>query len=205
MKIRSRINAAAHKNATVPGVEAKLATLAATEYPRGRPEDFQPAHHNTTTLKKNTMSKITPPTDLTSRPPRSARVRLGGYVILPRMLDKLRATLAGTNGDYHYACPLDQRFLTFAGLDAEALKAEATQGRSDFELLEWIRANAKNKPTEAAIFAWSAYEDNRAPANVGGREYLGELHKGANANRDDISTWFDILDADDFVSFGGKA
>lgn len=151
------------------------------------------------------MSTVTPPTDLTKRPPRSTRVRLGGYVILPRMLDKLRATLAGTPGDYHYACPLDQRFLTFAGVDADALKAEAAKGRSDFELLEWIRANSKNKPTESAIHAWSSYEESRAPGNVGGREYVGELHKGVNEKRDDIASWFDILDADDFASYGGKA
>ena len=44
-------------------------------------------------------------TDLTLRPPRSPRCRLGGYALLPRMLDKGRATLAGKNGDYHYACP----------------------------------------------------------------------------------------------------
>jgi hypothetical protein len=37
--------------------------------------------------------------DLTVRPPRSPRVRLGGYVILPRMLDKCRAMLAGKNGE----------------------------------------------------------------------------------------------------------
>jgi len=34
------------------------------------------------------------PTDLTQRPPRSFHVRLGALVILPRMLDKGRATLA---------------------------------------------------------------------------------------------------------------
>ena len=151
------------------------------------------------------MSQVLSPADLTQRPPRSARVRLGGYVILPRLLDKLRATLAGTPGDYHYACPLDQRFLTFAGVDPEALKAEAKKGLGDGDLLTWIRANAKNKPTESAIFAWSAYEEQRGPGNVGGREYVGELHKGVNANRDDLSTWFDILDADDFASYGGKA
>jgi len=32
--------------------------------------------------------------DLTQRPPRSFRVRLGNYVVLARMLDKGRATLA---------------------------------------------------------------------------------------------------------------
>ena len=53
------------------------------------------------------------PTDLTQRPPRSPRTRLGGFAILPRMLDKGRAIIAGTNGEYKYACPLDQRFLDF--------------------------------------------------------------------------------------------
>ena len=38
------------------------------------------------------MSLHTP--DLTQFPPRSPRVRLGGYAILPRMLDKGRATVA---------------------------------------------------------------------------------------------------------------
>ena len=59
------------------------------------------------------MAKNNSP-DLTKRPPRSPRARLGGYVILPRMLDKGRAVVAGKNGEYHYACPLDQRFLEFA-------------------------------------------------------------------------------------------
>ena len=151
------------------------------------------------------MSQVTPPADLTKRPPRSPRARLGGYVILPRMLDKLRGTLAGTPGDYHYACPLDQRFLSFAGIDPEALKTEAKKGLGDGALLAWIRVNATNKPTESAIFAWSAYEEQRAPGNLGGREYVGELHKGVNPDRDDLATWFDVLDADDFVSYGGKA
>ena len=38
--------------------------------------------------------------DLTQRPPRSARVKLGGYVILPRVLDVGRAHLAGQAGEY---------------------------------------------------------------------------------------------------------
>src|SRR5438105_4591635 len=46
--------------------------------------------------------------DLTQRPPRSPKSRLGGYALLPRMLDKGRATIAGKNGEYHYDCPLDQ-------------------------------------------------------------------------------------------------
>jgi hypothetical protein len=50
---------------------------------------------------------------LTQRPPRSFRVRLGNYVVLARMLDKSRATLAGKNGDYIYNSPTDQHLVSF--------------------------------------------------------------------------------------------
>jgi hypothetical protein len=143
--------------------------------------------------------------DLTKQPPRSARVRLGGYAILPRCLDKGRATINGKNGEYHYACPLDQRFLEFAGIDPEALKKVLAAGKSDGEILEWIQGSAKNKPSDAAIFAWSAYQDQRAPSDPEGRGYFNELHSKVAPKREDIATWFELLDVDDYVSFGGKA
>ena len=141
--------------------------------------------------------------DLTKQPPRSARVRLGGYVILPRMLDKGRATLAGNNGEYNYACPLDQRFLEFAGLDPKALKKELK--KSDTEALEWINQHAKHKRSAPEILAWSAWQEQRAPDNPDSREYFNGLHKTTAPKRTDIVTWFDLLDLDDYVSFGGKA
>lgn len=147
------------------------------------------------------MSLMTP--DLTQFPPRSARVRLGGYAILPRMLDKGRATLAGKQGEYHYACPLDQQFLNFVGIDPEALKAVLP--KSDTEVLAWIKQNAKIQRTAPEIAEWTRWQDNRAPDNPDGREYLNELHKKGAPDREDIVTWFDVLDMDDFVSYGGKA
>lgn len=146
------------------------------------------------------MSLNTP--DLTKYPPRSARVRLGGYAILPRCLDKGRATVAGKQGEYHFACPLDQQFLTFAGIDPEELKKQLN--KSDTEVLAWIRQNGNNKRTEAEIAAWTHLQENRAPNNPDSREYFNELHKNGAPNRDDITTWFDVLDLDDYVSFGGK-
>src|ERR1700684_4581173 len=89
--------------------------------------------------------------DLTKQPPRSARVKLGGYVILPRMLDKGRATIAGKNGEYHYNCPMDQRFLEFAGIDAKALSKQLAAGKGDGDVLAWINKNAKNKRSDAEI------------------------------------------------------
>jgi hypothetical protein len=142
--------------------------------------------------------------DLTQNPPRSTRVRLGGYATLPRMLDKGRAELAGKNGEYHYNCPLDQRLLTFLGIDAEALKKQLATGKGDGEILEWINQNAKNKHTDPEIVAWSAQAELRAPADVESREYFHELHRKVAPKREDVASWFELLDIDDHASFGGK-
>ncbi len=143
--------------------------------------------------------------DLTKRPPRSPRVKLGGYVILPRLLDKCRATIAGKPGEYHYACPVDQRFLGFVGIDPEALKNEVATGKGDGDILEWINANAKHPRTEGEIAAWSAIQNERVPADTESREFFNALQKACAPKREDIATWFDVLDADDHVTFGGTA
>jgi hypothetical protein len=143
--------------------------------------------------------------DLTKQPPRSARVRLGGYVVLPRLLDKGRATVAGKNGEYHYNCPLDQRFLEFAGINAQALKKQLSAGKSDGEILEWIQKNAKNKKTEPEILTWSGWQEQRAPSDTESREFFHGIHAKIAPKREDIATWFDLLDVDDYVSYGGKA
>lgn len=142
--------------------------------------------------------------DLTKQPPRSPRVRLGGYVLLPRILDKCRAVIAGKNGEYNYACPMDQRFLQFAGIDPEALKQQVASGKGDGEILEWVRQNARNKRTQAEIEAWSKFEECRAPSDVEAREFFHGLHAKTAPKRDDIISWCDLLDLDDYVSFGGQ-
>src|SRR5947208_16077915 len=121
--------------------------------------------------------------DLTKCPPRSPRVRLGGYAVLPRMLDKGRASINGRNGEYNYACPLDQRFLEFAGIDAEALKQQLAVGKGDGEILEWIEANAKCKRTPSEIAVWSGYHEARSPGDPDSRQFFNELHSKVASNR----------------------
>jgi hypothetical protein len=143
--------------------------------------------------------------DLTKHPPRSPRVRLGGYVLLPRMLDKGRATVAGKHGEYHYNCPMDQRFLNFVGVDAESLKKQLGAGKSDGAILEWIQKNGKHKRTEPEILTWSAWQEQRAPSDTESRDFFHGIHSKVAPKREDIATWFDLLDVDDYVSYGGKA
>ena len=143
--------------------------------------------------------------DLTKRPPRSPRVRLGGFVILPRMLDKGRAAVVGKHGEYHYACPMDHRFLDFVGIKPGALKKQLAAGKGDTEILQWIGKNAKRKLTESEIQAWSAHAEQRAPADTESREFFHGIHAKIAPKREDIASWFDLLDLDDHVTFGGKA
>ena len=52
---------------------------------------------------------------------------------------------------------------------------------------------------------WSEFQIRRSPSDVEGREHYNESIKKLAPNRDDLTTWFDLLDLDDYVSFGGAA
>jgi len=145
--------------------------------------------------------------DLTQCPPRSPRVRLGGYVLLPRILDKGRAALAAKLGEYHYAGKgMDRHFFNFVGLDHEALQAELAKGGGDESLLAWISTHAATPRQPWEIAAWSSYHESRTPDSDAETfsYFTGEAAK-LSITREDIRTWFDLLDLDDYCSFGGKA
>jgi hypothetical protein len=142
--------------------------------------------------------------DLTQRPPRSPRVRLGGFVHLPRLLDKGRADIAGKLGEFVYNCPMDQHFFNFTGIDAQALRGQLAEGKGDGEILDWITANAPLKRTPYEIAAWSAFVENRGPSDIEMRAFFQEAHAKNAPKREDIVTWFDLLDLDDYVAYGGK-
>ena len=146
------------------------------------------------------------PYDLTQHAPRSPRVRLGGFVILPRMLDKCRATLKGKAGDYEYGCSLDKALLDFLGVDAEALKAEVAKGKGDGELLAWIRIHARHARLPHEIEAFCRWHESRTAMTPDRRQKMNLLQASTPAGgaRDDIASWFDLLDLDDHASFGGK-
>jgi hypothetical protein len=143
--------------------------------------------------------------DLTQRPPRSPRVRLGGYTILPRILDKARAELAGTAGEYKYKNPNDWHFFRFTGVDPDALLAQVKTGAGDWDLLVWINENAPLKRTALEIKLWADWSETVAFHDVEMREWFTEQIKRLNPAREDLRGTFDYLDLDDHVSFGGQA
>jgi len=144
--------------------------------------------------------------DLTQRPPRSFRVRLGNYVVLARMLDKGRATLAKKNGEYIYNSTTDQHLVQFLGFDPDALLKKLATGKSDGEILKWVEAHSKTPRSPWEIGPWSAFMEKRgldgdAETLALFAEKLGRLSK----TREDVKTLFEFGELDDYVSFGGKA
>ena len=150
------------------------------------------------------MIKYSTP-DFTQHPPRSPRVRLGGYVHLSRLLDKARACAANKLGEFIYPCPLDKRFFAFTGIDPDAFLAAVKSGKGDVEMLAWVNEHAKPARTPWEIEAWSSWLENLGPGDVKRHAGISEDIARLSPGRDDIRTNFDRLDLDDYISFGGRA
>ncbi|HUE36398.1 MAG TPA: DUF5069 domain-containing protein, partial [Candidatus Acidoferrum sp.] len=68
----------------------------------------------------------------------------------------------------------------------------------------WVEKNARSRRSPIEIAAWSAFAEQRSPGDVETREYFNGMQSKAGPKREDIFTFFDVLDLDDYVSFGGK-
>ena len=83
--------------------------------------------------------------DLAKQAPRSPRERVSGFVIANRAVDKCRAALAGTPGDYHYDCPLDNMLFSFKGITGEQFKTAVKTSKNYEDVGAWlIQRRGKN-------------------------------------------------------------
>ena len=103
------------------------------------------------TLNAN-VKKLAP--DLTKGFPHSPHAMLGGYILAKRALDKCRAELAGTAGEYHFDSRLDNMFFGFAGLKGANFKKFVATGADDAAVGKWIEKNAKKCP-RLKIIKWN--------------------------------------------------
>lgn len=103
-------------------------------------------------MSHQTVQSLAP--DLSTEFPRSPREKLGPYVVGARTLDKCRACLANTLGEYHFDCPLDQLFFEFTGISSDDFKDQAATGASDEEMAEWVEEHSK-KTDKLEIVKWN--------------------------------------------------
>jgi hypothetical protein len=140
--------------------------------------------------------------DLTKEPPRSPRARLGDYAILARMIDKGRAELNGTAGDYHFACPLDQNLFGFKGVEAEEVKKLLATGATDEQAVAWFNTHGTPKTAEE-IKAWSDASESVRPYHIPERKewFAGECARlGLDPETSTIPNYLEADDADTFKS-----
>jgi hypothetical protein len=140
--------------------------------------------------------------DLSKEAPASPRIRVGGYAILARAADKGRANIAGTCGDYHYDCPLDNFLFGFKGVSGDDVKKLIAAGSSNEEIAAWLDANGTPK-TAAEVKEWSdGCEAARPYDNPEKKDWFVGVCAEAGVDPA-TSTLFDYLEADDKVSFAG--
>src|SRR6184192_971306 len=138
--------------------------------------------------------------DLTKESPRSPRIRVGGYAILGRTIDKCRALVAGNIGEYHFNCPLDNMLFGFKGVKGEDFKAQIEQGASDEEMVEWLNGIFGEPKTPAEIKRWSEkVEASSLYDDLEKREFFVEETKKLGLDPEKTTT-FDCLEIDDRVS-----
>ena len=134
--------------------------------------------------------------DLTNEAPRSPRLRVGGYAILGRTIDKCRALVAGNIGEYHFDCPLDRTLFGFKGIRGEDFRAQIEQGRSDEEIIEWLNQSGEEK-TPAQIRRWSEkMEASSLHDDLEKRDFFVEETKklGLDPEKTTTFAWLEVDD-----------
>jgi uncharacterized protein DUF5069 len=142
--------------------------------------------------------------DLARQAPHSPRERIAGFAIASRAVDKCRATLAGTPGEYHFDCPLDNQLFSFKGVTGAQFKAAVQAAKNYEDVGVWLLANGAAK-TPAEIKTWSdEAEAGSLMKNPGKRAFFIEECSRLGLNPQTNST-FDWLEADDRESFRRKS
>src|ERR1043165_6667586 len=132
--------------------------------------------------------------------PRSCRESMGGWIHLPRYIDKIRLHLAGKlHADYqpNFGKGFDERWLKAAGVTHEQMVEVVRNSITDGQVADWVRQNVKRPDAEKRAHA-EGMLNYPAPGDAAMEERL-RLRK-ANAgmgNRDDIRTFVDFIDADE--------
>ncbi len=158
-----------------------------------------PLIRNNSVMKREITGK-----NLIKEAPRSPRLRVGGYAILGRTIDKCRALVAGNIGEYHFDCPLDRTLFGFKGIRGEDFRAQIEQGRSDEEIIEWLNQSGEEK-TPAQIRRWSEkMEASSLHDDLEKRDFFVEETRKLGLDPEKTTT-FEWLEIDDRVCHAQQA
>jgi hypothetical protein len=119
------------------------------------------------------------------------------------MIDKCRAVLAGTEGDYLYPCPIDERLMEFAGITSDAFTAAVRSHPTDQGVVAWFLRTAKfHEPSELA--AWNEQLLRHGPSSPESAERFKTYLNAVDPSRTDITAWADLQDLEEGRPVPGK-
>ena len=141
--------------------------------------------------------------DLNVVAPHSPRVRVCGFVILSRAIDKCRASRAGTLGQYRYDSPLDNLLFSFKGINADQFRNIVHASATYEQVGAWLQSKGRRQ-TQDQIVAWSDEVEKAGLMTDPWRraEFIENCTRlGLNP---ETTTTFDWLEADDRASFSSE-
>ena len=130
---------------------------------------------------------------------RSPHEMVGGIVYVGRMLDKIRLHALGKlPADYHKSLGggFDARCCAFLGVKYEDVAVRVKLGGEDADMLEWCFTNGR-KPSPEEIEVWNSYLRKRGWRDDASQRLAERKKEYGISDRDDIQTFFDLLDIDE--------
>lgn len=130
--------------------------------------------------------------------PRSPYQKLGGYVHLPRLIDKARLHRKGLLDGYNYkTVGFDKHLLAFLKIDGDAFEEIANKFDDDAAILRWVQENGVKHSSEE-LEQWNHAMISRRPDTAAKKaRFLHFLKEAGGAGRNDIGTYFDLIEFDE--------
>ena len=130
--------------------------------------------------------------------PRSPYERLGGYVHLPRLIDKAKLHRQGLLDGYNYkTVGFDKHLLAFLRLDPDKFEEAANRLEDDAAILEWVKKNGA-KHSQETIEHWNETMIARHPDTAAKKaRFVHFLKEAGGDGRKDIGTYFDLIEFDE--------
>ena len=134
--------------------------------------------------------------DLRTNFPRSMKFKLAGHVHLARMIDKCRAVLAKTEGEYIYPCPMDERLMEFAGVTSAQFTKAVKANPTDDGVVAWFQQTA-TPHTPVELEEWNQKLLARGPSSPESAAKFKKYLNAIDPSRTDLTAWSDLQDLEE--------
>lgn len=130
--------------------------------------------------------------------PRSGRDTVGGVAFLPRTIDKTRAHLAGTAGDYNALRGLSSRVFELYGVTPEQFVEAVRGNETDEDVQRWLKDHGTRQPTQEEIERHNEGVLSAGPRDEEGlARYRANLEKLGFGDRTDVRTHVEAEDLEE--------